>query len=294
MIFQKKKLNIEQFCKECGVHIDPFKVFIRTLATVEILNNTDTDILQGKNFKDVFSNKGYFVWLVKGYAHTIENMSMLLKMETLKVSNVQRNGGEIAKAGKDYGYHFVNSHFNQVFDAINPTSIADFGCGSADRLIGMVKKNNNLKGIGIDINADAVNIAKDNIRAAGLEDKIQVICADISTLKNDDRFRDTELIFSFFMGHDLFPKENCKAVFSQIQKVFPKATTFLLCDTYSSESIKQPPIFTLGFELTHALMGQVIPTYKDWIALFKELDWTLVNTIDIDIPFSTIFNLKIR
>ncbi len=288
-------ISLQLFCIQNNVQEFPFKVLLSSLQSYQIVVVAEGIILKGQNFNDIFSNKGYFIWLVKGYSYILENIDLLLKANSLNVSNVKRNGAFIAKAGKDYGANFVDAYFNETIKKIKPKYIADFGCGSADRLISIVQNDSSIKAIGIDLNPDAVELAKKNIKTANLEDSVEVICADISTLKYEEKFEDVDLLFSFFMGHDLFPKKNCFLVYNNLKKIFPKANTFLLCDTYRSESNATGfPIFTLGFELTHAFMGQMIPTYNDWLDLFSDLSWKLNETIDIAIPYSKIFNLRIR
>jgi len=69
---------------------------------------------------------------------------------------------------------------------------------------------------------------------------------------------------------------------------------FLLCDTYRSElSISHEiPVFTLGFEVTHAVMGQYIPSLSEWMELFAEAGWRCATRRFIDLPFSCIFDLR--
>lgn len=293
-IKENGSIHMADFCTEKGVQEYPLQVLVQALSSQEILLQVEETVSAGRHFHEIFSTKGYFSWLIKGYAYTLENMDQFLHADDLNVQSIQRNGASIAKAGKDYGDKFVNRYFNRVFEQLSPAVVADLGCGSADRLINMAQHHKIKKGIGFDINAGAVNVANGNIQAAGLDHKIDVICTDIGLIQPDEKFNDVELIFSFFMGHDLWPKENCKRIFKHLMEVFPNATGFLLCDTYKSENINGFPAFTLGFELTHACMGQVIPTYSDWMELFKEMNWTLLETVDTDIPFSTIFNIRIR
>jgi len=290
-----KTIDLIDFCSKNKIQEYPFRIFCDALSTFEILSISRNNISKGNNFIEIFSNKGYFIWLLKGYSYTLENMGLLLRAKTLQVSNVKRRGDFIAKSGKDYGKNFVDSYFNETFKKVNPKSVVDFGCGSADRLISIVKNNNDIKCIGIDINLDAVEVARQNVKNAGLENNIEIICADVNTLTYDQRFNNIDTMFCFFMGHDLWPKENCFNIFSNFNKVFPNAINFLLCDTYRSEENQlNKPIFTLGFELTHAFMGQLIPTYSDWTKLFGDLNWKLLENIDVGIPYSTIFKLRIK
>jgi hypothetical protein len=78
-----------------------------------------------------------------------------------------------------------------------------------------------------------------------------------------------------------------------LHESFPQAHTFLLADTYRSERITDPaaPIFTLGFEFTHALMRQYIPSIEEWRSFFDDSVWSLVAVHELEIPYSAIFQL---
>ena len=53
-----------------------------------------------------------------------------------------------------------------------------------------------------------------------------------------------------------------------------------------------PPIFTLGFEFTHALMGKCVPTLAEWKNALAESAWDLRATSELGIANSVIFDLR--
>jgi hypothetical protein len=105
-----------------------------------------------------------------------------------------------------------------------------------------------------------------------------------------------DVIFSFFIGHDLWPRADCLLTLARLRSAFPGARRFLLADTYRSDlpPADEAPIFTLAFETTHAVMGQYVPSLQEWDALFSESVWTCVGQRALDIPFSVIFDLRVR
>ena len=287
-------INIQDFCKKKNIHEFPFRTILNALSVNKIIKINEDKITKSLNFTDVYKNKGYFTWLIKGYGFTLENMDILLKKKKLKVENLHRNAEFIAKAGKDYGNKFVDKPFLNYINKIKPHKIIDIGCGNAERLIKIVQNNKNIKAIGIEINSEVVKQTKQYIKEAKLNKNIEIICADIKTIKYNKIFEDADVLCSFFMGHDLFPAENVYKIFNNFKYLFPNVKNFLLCDTFKNNMNKiTPPIFTMGFEITHALMGQKIPTYNEWMQLFKSLNWKSEFNIKINIPNSIIFNLKI-
>jgi hypothetical protein len=113
--------------------------------------------------------------------------------------------------------------------------------------------------------------ARKAVEEAGLVDRIEIVHGDISALEAG-RFPGFGLVFSFFLGHDLWPKEDCVRALDSLRSAFPDVRNFLLSDTYRSERVTHAdtPIFTLGFEHTHALMDQYIPSVEEWRATFAE------------------------
>lgn len=67
----------------------------------------------------------------------------------------------------------------------------------------------------------------------------------------------------------------------------------LLADTCRSflTATSDLPIFTLGFEYTHGLMRQHIPSADDWRKVFAESAWTLHGIHELNIPETVVFRL---
>ena len=104
------------------------------------------------------------------------------------------------------------------------------------------------------------------------------------------------------MGHDFWPRDNCVVTLQQLRKAFPNIRRFLLGDTtrilldnpHSKHAVTEDnvPIFTLGFEFGHAMMGVYIPTLEEWEGVFAEGGWCCVKKHLIETQsLSVIFEL---
>ncbi len=248
---------------------------------------------RGPEFDGAFEDKGYFLWLMRGYGNLLHNLASIVKNGNCTMEGIARDGKYIAMAGRDYGAQFVDPHFNAAIEEEPFTVAADLGCGSAERLIGLAKARSEFRGVGVEVNKGAVDLARRSIRQAGLEERVKVVHFDVKNLVYQPEFEDVEVLFSFFMGHDLWPRPNCLKAFRSIRSAFPSLKRFLFCDTYRSDvEPGDEPIFTLGFEFTHALMGQYIPSVAEWEDLFGEAGWSCSTRRDISIPYSSIFDLR--
>ncbi len=293
---QNEAVRVREFCGQRGLHLPSISMLLYTLQCFDIVAlSPDKDLVRpGKAFAETRRDKGYFLWLVRGYGYLWQNLSDLVKNGKGSFDSVGRDGRYIAKAGRDYGAQFVDADFTDMLYQMPFKAAADFGCGSAFRLIDLARKNPAFRAMGIDINEGAVKLAQEAIAAANLQDRLTVLRADVNKLEARPEFAEVEALFSFFMGHDLWPRENCLNVLRRLRAVFPAAKRFLLSDTFRSDvpPSRHVPIFTLGFEVSHAVMGQYIPSAEEWMELFAEAGWHCVARRDLGIPFSAIFDLR--
>lgn len=249
--------------------------------------------IAGGSFDDIYAEKGYFLWLVRGYFHLLENAASLSRQGALAEGPPRRDAEYIAIAGRDYGSRYVDRHFLDLLEEDTVGCAADLGCGSGERLLRLARRRPDLRGIGIEKSPAAVAVARAAIEEAAEGDRLEILQGDVAHLEPRPEFEPVDVAFSFFMGHDLWPRDACIEALRSIRAAFPGLRRFLLCDTYRSEGERREmPIFTLGFEFTHALMGQSIPSLSDWRGLFDEAGWECVREQPVGIPFSTIFDLR--
>ncbi len=295
-LHQTDALDVDAFCEEHGLAIWSVTSILQVLECFEIASvetGEHTTARRGTLFGETFENKGYFLWLMRGYGNLIQNLATIVRNGDCTMEGIARDGKYIALAGRDYGSQFVDPYFNAVMDEEPFAAAADLGCGSAERLIRLAKDDPEFRGVGVEVNKGAVEVARRSIRQAGLDERVKVVHFDVKNLVFQPEFAEVEVLFSFFMGHDLWPRPNCLKAFRSIKSAFPALKRFLFCDTYRSNRVPgEVPIFTLGFEFTHSLMGQYIPSVGEWEALFGEAEWQCKARHDIAIPYSSIFDLR--
>jgi hypothetical protein len=226
----------------------------------------------------------------------LETLADIAREESRRGDFAGRDPRYIAIAGRDYGARFVEGEFRRTLAAFPFHTVCDLGCGSADRLIRLLRDHPEARGIGVELHPGTVALAREAVERSGLAARLRIVEADIARVEPDPGFAQVDLLLAFFNGHDLWPRERCRAALDRIHAAFPAARRFLLCDTWRSdlEAAAEPPTFTLGFELTHAAMGQYVPSAPEWRELFAETSWRLAGEHPIGIPFSTIFDLRSR
>ncbi len=289
-------IDITIFCHNQKLHQQSVIGIMYALCSFGVSETTENSSIfkKGYLFEDVYSSKGFFLWLVRGYGHILQNLASIAKNENRTGKFIKRDGKYIAIASHDQGARLVEPYFEQILNEFPFNTVADLGCGSAERLINLANKHPNLHGIGIDINPDAVSVAESIVKEHGLSDRIKIYHGDTQKLIADTEFMEVDTLLCFFNGHDFWPWHNCLQTMRNLHTVFPQVKRFLLCDTYRSGIIPshELPMFTLGFELIHNVMGQYIPSLTEWMALYAESGWNCVKRQDVEVPFSTIFDLR--
>lgn len=290
-------MDVEAFCDRRELSLWSVGSILAVLHRFDIvaLSADRKTATRGPQFAETFENKGYFLWLMRGYGNLLQNLATIVEEGNCTTEGIGRDGKYIALAGRDYGAAFVDTHFTEVMDEEPFEVAADLGCGSAERLIGLARARPDFRGVGVEVNKGAVDLARRSIRHAGLEERVKVVHFDVKNLTYQPEFEGVEVLFCFFMGHDLWPRPNCLKAFRSIRSAFPQLRRFLFSDTYRSDlpAPGEVPIFTLGFEFTHELMGQYIPSLAEWEDLFQEAGWFCHGRRDLSIPYSSIFDLRV-
>jgi hypothetical protein len=99
-----------------------------------------------------------------------------------------------------------------------------------------------------------------------------------------------DLLVSFLMGHDFWPRPNAVRTMRMLRTAFPSIENFILCDdTRLPEALSMDgTVFTMGFMLAHAAMDKTIPTIDQWLGVFAESGWSCVEIVRGGTPESNV------
>jgi SAM-dependent methyltransferase len=294
---RERTLDAESFASRRGLDPAATAGLFRALASVDVVQRRGHVVAAAGAFDEVYQYKSFFHWLSRGSAELFRQMPSVLVSENRTGQFYQRDAAAIAYACREidelcYAPAFWDAMGRLDFELSN---VVDLGCGSGGRVLDILARYPRARGIGIDIARPALDAARADSLAAGAADRVAFVEADVLDLDERPEFADTELITCFMMGHDFWPRENCVAALRRFRKVFPSAQRLLLGDaTRTAEAgDRDLPVFTLGFELGHDLMGAFLPTVPDWESVFDEAGWKLVRTNRIDMAVGeVVFELE--
>lgn len=293
---QRQSVDPEVFAKEHGLHAPSVHAILTALGCGDVVEvGADGSASKGEAFDEVFTAKGFFYWLTRGCGELFATMPTIVPQAARQGGFVHRDLRAVGVACRDLGYNFFDPPFFALLEELEFRTIADLGCGSGERLIQAMDLEGASSAVGIDISANALQLAHEAIHEAGLDDRIALVRADARDLPESKAFEEVDLLTCFLMGHDFWPRESCVASLQAARRAFPNVRNFILCDTYRSEVLPsgEAPIFTPGFEVAHALMGAYLPTLEEWEGVFEDGGWRLAERRDIAVPpYSAMFVLQ--
>jgi SAM-dependent methyltransferase len=271
----------------------------KTLGWLYTIDNNQDIYIVNEIGKDVFQHAGFFTWCVGGYSRFLLNTAELcLNAEQSGMNLI--DGKYVALGSDQCNVQFMENTINATLSSLSFNTIADLGCGNGGRLIQFAQQNTSLRGIGVDINPDAVSLARANINKHNLTERLECVCTDVfsAIAQPLELFQSVEVVTSFMMLHDLLNIESIRTqLFPRLRAAFPAVKYFVIGDTMRAQSNISPsdlPVFALGFELIHKLRHLELFDLEYYKSLFEDAG-LLIETIQyLNVPNTYLFLLKVR
>ncbi|MEU3602319.1 class I SAM-dependent methyltransferase [Streptomyces sp. NPDC006798] len=280
-------LDIAAFATGHRLDLSATTGLFRALAAVDIVERADNKVTPAGNFDEAYRTRSFFHWLSRGSAELFRRMPELLPERNRTGDYYQRDSAAIAVACREISSFCYDPWFDQALDGLGfePGVVADLGCGSGERVLQVLRRHPRARGVGIDIAAPSLEVAADAADRAGFAERVSFVQADVRTMTARPEFARVELLTCFMMGHDFWPRPRCVDTLRRLRELFPGTRRFLLGDATRTVGVadRDLPVFTLGFEVAHDLMGTFIPRAEDWESVFTEGGWRVRRKYAIDI-----------
>ncbi|KUO06129.1 aminotransferase class I/II-fold pyridoxal phosphate-dependent enzyme [Streptomyces caeruleatus] len=292
-----RPVEVSTLAREVGVPEGRLRALLRTAALLGHVRLLETAAAITDAGRALVEQIGLFVWGVGGYGSLLANLHGLATGEVAYGAEVRRDEGLVAVGAGEADRSLMRQAEAAVLGDLDFVTMADIGCGDATRLMRLCEADDRRRGIGIDISEAACALATDRVRAAGLADRVRIVRENVLDTLSTRTFPEVDLVTGFLMLHDLFATDDDHAaVLRSIRTAFPNATHFLFADTavqdWEHHSGPQP-IFSLEFELVHAVMGVPLHTKGTYLRAFADAGFRLERCEPLGVPSTWAFLLSV-
>ena len=217
--------------------------------------------------------------IIDAYGCVMQELLPALKKE-------KRYGVDFVRSGKHVAEVSIRtSRKNQQVvvrecNRLGITKLVDLGCGAAGVIIALLRSGPKMRCVGLEIDDDALNYARDNVVAAGLADRVAFVAGDMGKpeeFANKPEMQDVQAFNCIMVLHELLRngEEAVVDLLRRYKKLFPGRYFFLgeVCAWTDDDYRKTDPldIGRLWYQhLMHPLSLQGLPVSHDtWMSIFS-------------------------
>jgi len=233
------------------------------------------------------------------YDPLFHDLTSVLRQEKVYGKDIHRFPGLDARATAKICRSFSYPRIIELIEKKGALNVLDLGCGSAEILIQLCKRNPGAKGYGIDIEPDAVKCAQKRIDEEGLADRIRIATGDIlnldqSALLNSLAVDEVDLVLSAAVFHE-FAFDGVRNLIAALEGVKRKfnGVALMLSEALEQpdDSLRENPSFVLEHHLFHRLSLQGIASLDLWRSAFGKAGYQIEEESSLG-PGGVIFVIK--
>jgi SAM-dependent methyltransferase len=213
---------------------------------------------------------GYLVYYVGGYGNVLLNSRHLAKNELIYGQTIQRDIDWVVVGTELMSLTKHHKSYSAVLEACKRESaerVLDIGCGTAKFLIELVKASNSNIGVGIDISAQACEMAGQVALNSRLDKQIDIVCGDFlkSSTELKAKYKDFDIITAMMIIHEYLYEGEAKViqVLTSICELLSKTGSFILLDK-ATDALEHSPLYFTEFKLAHDLTNQNLCSKLKW------------------------------
>lgn len=268
-------VDIRAFCRETGADERMTGEILRAAAACGYLDLRPGSAALTTAGHEMARYRGYFTWAVGGYGDVFARASGIVTGELAFGEDVCRDESMVALGSGQNDRALMSGILDDVLAGVEFDTIADLGSGTSARLCRIVADRPGARGLGLDISAAATTLAEGTIHDVGLQERVHAVQADVLDVVDGRRpamAGEVDVVMSFFLLHDLLADPRTRRqTLPRLRDAFPRTRTFVLTDTMlrpSDGGEQTLPVFSVGYELAHALMGVPLHTRETYEELF--------------------------
>jgi SAM-dependent methyltransferase len=206
----------------------------------------------------------------EAYGPVVDKLAPLLRGELTYGKEVIRDGEALGRHCSVLLHHFGTRTILEAFQRMNASCILDLGCGGGGFLVDACQQNPDLRGVGLDISAEAIAFARKWVADQGLSDRIDFVVGDAFRPETWPAIcQKADALFTVGTLHEQF-RDGEQAVIELLNKY-----AGMLKNRMKGFLLGEPELLydqaDADFFLVHAFTLQGLPRRKeDWLTLFPK------------------------
>ncbi|MFC6879170.1 MULTISPECIES: SAM-dependent methyltransferase [Actinomadura] len=236
--------------------------------------------------RELYADRGYLNWLSGGYGEPLHAFGDLLTGAATFGEQVDRDVRWVAVGTALAGGKDLRPYVMDLLNRIEFSRAADLGCGNGHLLISLCRATGG-NGVGIDISADACAEAREEVRRAGMEDRIDIVHADARDPWGVPELEDVQLAMMFFFLHEVLELGYAVLVdyLRQLHARLPRGARALAAEISPPRvAFETPELVSPEYTLTQAFMSQRLLNEDEWRAVWEEAGFEMEKIVPTDLP----------
>jgi hypothetical protein len=219
--------------------------------------------------------------LLFGYEPVFFNLGGLLAKKKIYGKDVARRGDFIAKGSGELGVQLPFPMMTGFAKQYGVSKVLDLGCGDLEFLFALCREVPQARCWGIDNSEDAVNYARQKLSGSDCASRIQLAHLDMFDIDGVRGFApDVDGITAVDVFHEYLSDgpERIREYLSRLKDAFGGARLLVaeFC-RQPHERLKKNPTGFLEHEFFHNLTNQTILPADDWVRLFRNAGFKIVD-----------------
>jgi ubiquinone/menaquinone biosynthesis C-methylase UbiE len=293
---ERGRVRVAAYAAEHDLDEGILQALCESLYALRILRKEgDAYLLDRKGKILVEAARGWFLGIY-GYEETWHNLEALLTREKVYGRDFYRRSAHVARgSGEMEGWTYYPVAIDMIATG-GYRHVMQLGCGAATFLRDLCVRLPGTTGYGIDIDPEALAVARDEVTKAGVEERIHLFLHDMTGLEPlAPRLQQVDVATLFFTLHELL-HEGEQAVIEFLrgfQRLFPGVPLIIFdFDPVGQEAQRRRPGMSIHYLLQHKLSHQRPAGRDEWIAMFHEAGVQSVEVRPLDFLSTTIYTLR--
>ncbi|MEO7273524.1 MAG: methyltransferase domain-containing protein [Vicinamibacterales bacterium] len=289
-------IEVHRFADEHDLDEPMLQALVDSLYSLRILDRRGPAyVLDDKGRVLVEVARG---WLdgVYGYEIVYHSMEPLLRKEIVYGRDLTRRARWVAKGrGQIESWVFFPIAID-ILTRGGRRRVLDLGCGDAAFLRYLCRECPQMRGLGVDLSAEAIAEADHLLQEAGLTDRVELAVVDITAFADSPVTMDgIDAATAFFVLHEILyaGRDVLVQALRGYRARFPGVPlTVFEIDKASPETLRRRPGMSIQYNLQHAVTHQKLADRATWRALFAEAGFTRIEERNVAFARTVAFTVQ--